>query len=649
MANILENSVEKFLSQVESLKGKRPVSTGELVSLIKKHAAGSTVAAVAAGFIPGGAGAVASVIGVAFIWTMYYRLCGVLKINISKNALKALASALITNVLSYVAAEVAVNTVLSIIPGGVLFTSAACGLMNYYLVYYSGIVFMNMLVRIFSVGMDIEHMSTEELKRVQKEAVNSVSFTEVKSEAKEAYKHRKADGTASAMSDDEDDESENKNIMTRPDHDYELHVAIDFGSTNSVMGATLYEWDGDEWAVSQFDVNFMESYPTAIVFRNENRDNPNVEKDTYVGRETTNLIENQAMPAKARVHFKPALYEMEGTDVYNEGVALTITYFNYLYSEFKREVYERMPREVLSSLKTTLHISTPVRAGESQIDLMRQIAQKSGFVPENGIDLINTDRNEADCIKHLACVSHPEVISRMNNYGGEGDMYMLFIDIGGSTTDIELIRQSAIRSFDEKGAPMSVVAMWPKKNIKRPLGGCEVDQAICDYLVKGGFLLPNEVKKALESGNAKTRFRQFKETINNRLRDGMNVNNLGRLNEYAQDEDWNHAERRFNEKTPITPEIYENEICADYIDRMVQAIKEVFMETGVRQEQVDAVFVTGAGSKLYFIHDLLLGKMGTSPLTLKKIMEDESRLFDRCWDDPAQCCAKGALVSVLSI
>ncbi|MBQ9854654.1 MAG: Hsp70 family protein, partial [Clostridia bacterium] len=566
------------------------------------------------------------VIGVAFIWTMYYRLCGVLKINISKNALKALASALITNVLSYVAAEVAVNTVLSIIPGGVLFTSAACGLMNYYLVYYSGIVFMNMLVRIFSVGMDIEHMSTEELKRVQKEAVDTVSFTEVKSEAKEAYKHRKADGTAAAMSDDEDDESENKNIMTRPDHNYELHVAIDFGSTNSVMGATLYEWDGDEWAVSQFDLNFMESYPTAIVFRNENRDNPNVEKDTYVGRETTNLIENQAMPAKARVHFKPALYEMEGTDIYNEGVAFTITYFTYLYSEFKREVYERMPREVLSSLKTTLHISTPVRAGESQIDLMRQIAQKSGFVPENGIDLINTDRNEADCIKHLACVSHPEVISRMNNYGGEGDMYMLFIDIGGSTTDIELIRQSAIRSFDEKGAPMSVVAMWPKKNIKRPLGGCEVDQAICDYLVKGGFLLPNEVKKALESGNAKTRFRQFKETINNRLRDGMNVNNLGRLNEYAQDEDWNHAERRFNEKTPITPEIYENEICADYIDRMVQAIKEVFMETGVRQEQVDAVFVTGAGSKLYFIHDLLLGKMGTSPLTLKKIMEDESRL-----------------------
>lgn len=653
MANILENSVEKFLNQVEAMHGVRPVSTDELVSLIKKHAAGATVAAAAAGFIPGGAGAVASAVALGFIWTMYYRLCGILKINIGKNAVKAMASALITEVLSYIVIEVAFSTVLSIVPGGFVFTTAANGLMNYYLVYYSGVVFMNMLVRIFSVGMDIEHMSAEELKRVQKEAVNSVSFKDVKSEAKEAYKHRKNDGTATAMSDEDDDENENgnenKNIVMRPDHDYELHVAIDFGSTNSVMGATLYEWDGDEWAVSQFDCNFMESYPTAIVFRNENRDNPNVEKDTYVGRETTNLIENQAMPAKARVHFKPALYETEGTDVYNEGVAITITYFNYLYSEFKREVYERMPREVLSSLKTTLHISTPVRACESQIDLMRQIAQKSGFVPENGIDFINTDRNEADCIKHLACVSHPEVISRMNNYGGEGDMYMLFIDIGGSTTDIELIRQSAIRSFDEKGDPMSVVAMWPKKNIKRPLGGCEIDQAICDYLVKGGFLLPGEVKKALENGNARTRFRQFKETINNRLRDGMNVNNLGRLNEYAQDEDWNHAERRFNEKTPITPEIYENEICADYIDRMIQAIKEVFMETGVRQEQVDAVFVTGAGSKLYFIHDLLIGKKGTSPLSLKKIMEDETRLFDRCWDDPAQCCARGALVSVLSV
>lgn len=202
MANILENSVEKFLDQVENMKGKRPASTDELVSIIKKHAAGATVAAVAAGFIPGGAGAVASAVGVAFIWTMYYRLCGVLKINISKNALKALASALITNALSYIAAEVAVNTVFSIVPGGVLFTSAACGLMNYYLVYYSGVVFMNMLVKIFSAGMDIEKMSAEELKYAQKEAVNFVSFKDVKSEAREAYKHRKADGTATIMSDD---------------------------------------------------------------------------------------------------------------------------------------------------------------------------------------------------------------------------------------------------------------------------------------------------------------------------------------------------------------------------------------------------------------------------------------------------------------
>ncbi|MBQ3078586.1 MAG: Hsp70 family protein [Clostridia bacterium] len=644
MANVLENSVNKVFEALKNANHPVNVTREDLMSIIKKHAAGSTAAAMAAGFIPGGAGVVAATVSVGFIWTMYYRICKSLNISVGKNTLKALASAVITNILGAIVSEIAVSTVMSIIPGANLLSAAANGLMSYYILYYSGILFMNMLVRIFNCGMNIENMTDEELKEAQKSVSNEIKFKDIKSEAKSAYKTRKQDGVSEVMQ-DEDEPA----ISMRPDHDYELHVAIDFGSTNSVMTSCLHEWDDEnkEWFVSGFNRKQMDSYPSVIVFKEDNPDNMNVEKDVYVGRETTNLVENQAMPAVAQAHFKPLIYAPAGSEERQRGEKLTGVFFTYLYEEFRREIYDRLPREILSSTTTTLHISTPVRAQAENIELMRQIAQRSGFVPENGVDYIDTSRNEADCIKHLACRTHPEIIARMNAADTATVSYMLFVDIGGSTTDIELIRQSAFTSVSAQGDAMKVLAMWPKNNVQRPLGGCEVDQAISSYLVTEGFLLPGEVKKGWTEGNAKTRFRQFKESINARLQQGMNVNNLGRLNEYAQDEDWNHADRRFNENTPITPDIYENVICADYIDRMIQAIREVFDNTGVKPEQVDAIFVTGAGSRLYFIHDLLLGKIGSAPLNFTKVQENEVLLFDRCWEDPAQCCALGALTNVL--
>ena len=66
----------------------------------------------------------------------------------------------------------------------------------------------------------------------------------------------------------------------------------------------------------------------------------------------------------------------------------------------------------------------------------------------------------------------------------------------------------------------------------------------------------------------------------------------------------------------------------------------------VGEDEVDAVFVTGAGSRLYFIHDLILGRHGDRPLALTQIQQDESRLFDR-YRDPATCCAEGAISAVM--
>lgn len=63
---------------------------------------------------------------------------------------------------------------------------------------------------------------------------------------------------------------------------------------------------------------------------------------------------------------------------------------------------------------------------------------------------------------------------------------------------------------------------------------------------------------------------------------------------------------------------------------------------------MDAVFVTGAGSRLYFLHRLLMGELGSTPLHLRKIQENPQFLFDN-WDDPAACCTLGALTNVLTV
>lgn len=645
MSNILYSSVNKVIETLQSSGQGTDVTAEELIRLVRSHAAGAAAASLASA-IPGAGGVAALAANVGFIWSMYYRVTKRLGIPLGKQMLKSIGSAVLSNISASIIAEVAATTVFSMLPGvGTVVAVGIAGVISYYAVYYAGVIFMNLLVRLFKVGADIQNMGVDDLKQMQKQITQEIRFKDVKAEARSAYRDRKADGVAEVIED-----ADTAKVVTRPDHDYELHVAIDYGSTNSVMGCDLYAWnDGaKEWALSRYSQNYLVSFPTIVVYKEDNPDNPNVEEKVYAGKATPNLVDNLAMPAVARTHFKPLLYEQD-TARQLLGRKLTLDFFRYLYAEFRRDVYNRLPKEILPKMRTTLHLTTPVRAQDEHVQIMRQIAQAAGFNADNGISFIDTSRNEADCIKYLACKRHPEVIGRLNNVGTGREIYLLFIDVGGSTTDIELVRQSAIDSFNQKGETMRVLAMWPKSMVERPLGGCEVDQAISAYLVREGFLLADQVRNGWEHGNAATMFRQFKETNNSLLKNGMNVTNLGGVKQYRINEETDDmAERKFNANTPITPQLYEQQICADYIDRMANALRDVFSSTGVSQEQVDAVFVTGAGSRLYFLHRLLMGELGSTPLHLRKIQENPQFLFDN-WDDPAACCTLGALTNVLTV
>ena len=62
------------------------------------------------------------------------------------------------------------------------------------------------------------------------------------------------------------------------------------------------------------------------------------------------------------------------------------------------------------------------------------------------------------------------------------------------------------------------------------------------------------------------------------------------------------------------------EVSTDTVDTEIPSpAAGVILEIKVGEDEVDGIFLTGAGSRLYFVHDLLLGRYGREPLAFKQI------------------------------
>ena len=633
---------------VVAAAAKRGISvTGEeMMSLVKTHAAGAAASMMAAGAIPGAGSAIALGIVNGFIWSMYYRICTKLKISIRKNVLKSLGSVLITELGAGIASELIAGTVLSFFPGiGSLGAAAVNGLMGYSITYYSGIVFMNLLVRVFKAGGSLEDMTVEEMKSVMSGVTKDVKFSDVKDEAKQGFKNRKNDGVATVI---EDEDTPAAAVPTRPERTYWLHTGIDFGSTNSVMAWRLYKWSGEDgWQLDEQhnkDNNIVRC-PTMLVFKRDNPDHSNVQSepgDVIIGSHAEELANDPLEPAAARTNFKPVFYDAPaGSAGQKEAEELIGLFMKHLYELYQGDILASLPNEVQKDMCATVHISTPVRAGSTHRKRMAELAKRAGFVHDGKYNFIDTSRNEAECVMHLTVDANMSNMQRLMDIShGKSALTIMFVDVGGSTTDIEVIKQE----MHSAGKSTQVLAMWPRGNVQYMLGGREVDRAIFDYLIAHQCLIPKYAEEAWEHGTGKTLFRKLKESNNENLRAGKPIAKLGTISSACGDPD--EEEKPLNKYADyrITREVFENEICRRYINDLCAAMHEVLRGSG--EDEVDAVFVTGAGSRLYFIHDLILGRYGDEPLGLTQLQQDESRLFDN-YRDPATCCAEGAICGVM--
>ncbi len=198
MAGKLNESIERIVSQAQN-RGV-DVSYDELMRMVKSHAAGAAASMMASGALPGVGSSIAAGIEISFVWSMYYRICTKLGLSVKKELIKGLGSAFVTNMAAAIAAQMITGTVLSIIPGiGTVGAAAVNGLMGYSVTYYSGVIFMNLLVRLFKAGKSMDTCTADELKRMLKQESDDTSFRQVKKEAQQAFKNRSADGVAEAI------------------------------------------------------------------------------------------------------------------------------------------------------------------------------------------------------------------------------------------------------------------------------------------------------------------------------------------------------------------------------------------------------------------------------------------------------------------
>ena len=429
---------------------------------------------------------------------------------------------------------------------------------------------------------------------------------------------------------------------------YRAKIAIDFGSTNTVVAWKIYEVDASGNTQLSEKLNSKNNsfrIPTVMVLKSDNPDS-DLTKD-YFGADAVDFIKNANAKYVIAENFKQRLYnEPSGSENYQAGVELTKKFFAFLLHTCKSEIIDRLPENVRLNMENMLFLSTPVRADPTHRALMRNIANEVGFNAINRFTEICTDFDEASCVIHYAIENAPTNMAGVVAQATTGSN-VLFVDIGGSTMDMALLR---VGVNPDMKLLLDTVSLWPNADEKYLLGGSLVDEAIRDYLIEQGFAVKDHTLKNWDTGDGKFRFRTLKEDKNSTLKDGRAITELGMnflaaiCNPYEE----MPSVRYGSDKTKlITPEIFETVICNEYIENMERALSNLFKDQRIVEGKervtaadVDAILISGAGGKLYFIRNIFLRERNG----FRKIIQQPSRLLSEWNVDSSLCCALGALV-----
>ena len=175
-------------TKLESIKGT-----------INNFAIASAVASTAACVVPGIAGVVAALTQAGFVWATYVQINKTLGISMSKNTVKFLGSAIVTNIVTGAGALLvgyAAAAVIGFIPifgqAGAAIVNAALG---YIIVYVAAVIYLMLISKMMQPNGELKVDENDDTKHIIKEIIDSNNIKEIIKEGRNSYKKAKADGS----------------------------------------------------------------------------------------------------------------------------------------------------------------------------------------------------------------------------------------------------------------------------------------------------------------------------------------------------------------------------------------------------------------------------------------------------------------------
>lgn len=432
-----------------------------------------------------------------------------------------------------------------------------------------------------------------------------------------------------------------------------IREVIDIGSTVSAFGYQLYIKDKDgNWSPSLEDRNTWYC-PTVIVEKHKNP-GATLETDLF-GNGALQMVKKTKVIAASE--FKQYLYQQEG-EKFAEARRLTVKFMIFIRSmlesrhKISKEIYENVPKEV--------YVTVPLIASRRITEEMLKMAAEAGFTKENGyekVEKMDEARSLTDLVLSNRQSKFRESLQEMAK-DPKKHQTVLFVDIGGLTVDINL----ALVSYDkEQDYIFKQIGIWPqasdRKNVSHLGGGITLDMAIQDYLLKYDFIHP-EVTKELIKAHGFIDFREFKEWANDEF--WSKGETPDRLNGLGMDPDrelYPKKNYRDEREKMLSAECFIQEVAADYIHTLINGIRKVLQdgakhtyskETGieVQEETLDWIFITGGGSNIFFMKDLLLGNLPEciNNLNLQRIKNDPDRIMGLRIQNKTLACVEGGLL-----
>lgn len=432
-----------------------------------------------------------------------------------------------------------------------------------------------------------------------------------------------------------------------------LREVIDIGSTVSGFGYQLYEKGrSDEWIPCP-GCRKTWYVPTVIIEKDKNPD-AEQENDLY-GNTALEVAKKRESVVSAE--FKQYLYNPEG-EKYKEAKRLTVKFMAFIRSvlenghELGKEVYEKTEKEVF--------ITVPLIASKGISDDMIKSAQAAGFTKKNGynkVEKIDEARSLADIILSDENSGFKRALTDLARHP-EQHQTVMFIDIGGLTIDINL----ALVSYDrEKDYTFKQIGIWPqasdRKGVNSLGGGITLDMALRDYLEKNGFINPEASDKSVRMRGYMD-FREFKEYANDIFwKYGKAPDRLNGLGMDPDDELFPEKDYKEEKDRHLTPDLFIREVAADYISTIIEGIRKAVRDgsehkyvkeagMSIGEESIDWIFITGGGSSIFFMKDMLTGNLPDciDNLNLEKIKNEPERIIGLDAENKTLGCVHGGLI-----